>query len=150
MTLPELTAFLAGQDQLTVRLPDGTPVPAHFHLTEVGEDTRRFRDCGGALHHERRASLQLWVAADTDHRLSPAKLRAILERAHRDFDLGDAEVAVDYQGARSIERFGLATEGNALRLVGRRTTCLQPTACLTPAQPARPAGGHCTPASGCC
>jgi predicted transcriptional regulator len=34
-------------ENVTFQLPDGTTVPEHFHVTEVGLITKNFIDCGG-------------------------------------------------------------------------------------------------------
>jgi hypothetical protein len=36
-------------ENVTFQLPDGTTVPEHFHVTEVGLITKNFIDCGGKL-----------------------------------------------------------------------------------------------------
>ncbi|MGK0335318.1 MAG: hypothetical protein ACI974_002146, partial [Paraglaciecola sp.] len=53
MLLSEIKTFLASTETLLINLPDGTPVPAHFHVTEVGEVSKTFVDCGGTLRRER-------------------------------------------------------------------------------------------------
>jgi len=62
MRISELKQFLSAQETILIQLPDGTAVPNHFHVTEVGEVTKHFVDCGGKVRHEKRASLQLWTA----------------------------------------------------------------------------------------
>ncbi len=158
MLLSELTAFLNGADHLSIQLPDGTLVPPHFHVTEVGEVTRHFIDCGGKRRHERVANLQLWNADDYDHRLAPGKLRSILELAIRDLDLGDLEIEVEYQGTETMQKFGLAATADRLLLTSKVTDCLAKDKCGIPAPKqqislgqfvAKPAS-NCTPGSGCC
>ena len=157
MRLSDLKTFLAGVRQYTIQLPDGSHVPAHFHVTEVGEVTKRFIDCGGTLRQERVASLQLWSADDYDHRLAPDKLVHIVELAQTELGLGDLEIEVEYQGAQTIQKFGLEAGGDHLRLTTKLTDCLAKDACGLPKKPkvslsaftAAPSGS-CTPGSGCC
>jgi hypothetical protein len=153
MLLSELSTFLTGWDRLTFTLPDGTRVPAHFHVTEVGEISKRFVDCGGTLRQERTACLQLWSADDYDHRLHPEKLVAILEIAKRDLGLGDLSVEVEYQGGDTIRKFGLSIVDDGLRLTGLQTDCLAKDRCSIPKK-AISLNDHlapsCAPGSGCC
>lgn len=172
MTLSELEDQLSRAHHLRFRLPDGTSVVAHAHLTEAGETTRRFVDCGGTLRTERALSLQLWSADDVDHRLSPDKALAIISSTRARLGLGEdadeLEVHVEYQGPDTIARYGLSADGDAFRLVGLTTACLALERCGLPqadvtsavtsagpiavtAAPAFPiAAGACVPGQGCC
>ena len=49
MRLSEFKNSLVKQELLTFKLPNGTKIPSHFHVTEVGLITREFIDCGGLL-----------------------------------------------------------------------------------------------------
>ena len=157
MLLAQLKAFLSARNHFTFTLPDGTEVPGHFHVTEVGEVNKTFVDCGGTLRTERRVCLQLWSADDYDHRLAPEKLVRILEMAEDRLGLGNWPVEVEYQGDRTIEKFGLDAREDALLLTGQITDCLAKDNCGMPsktqvslsAYTAQPAAG-CTPGGGCC
>ena len=74
--------------QLRFALPDGSLVPAHFHVTEVGRVEKRFIDCGGTRRTVASCVLQVWVAEDRDHRLAAGKLADILHLA-KDLLAGD-------------------------------------------------------------
>jgi hypothetical protein len=156
MLLSEIKTFLASVETLPINLPDGTRVPAHFHVTEVGEVSKRFIDCGGTLRHERVVSFQLWNANDYDHRLHPGKLVSIIELAQRQLGLGDLEIEVEYQGADSIVKYGLEVRNGALQLTSKETACLAQDACGIPEKKAVDlsslvaSGGGCTPGGGCC
>ena len=52
MKLSEIKNQLATLDAVTFLLPNGTMVPQHFHVTEVGQITKDFIDCGGKIRHE--------------------------------------------------------------------------------------------------
>lgn len=159
MIVSELKAQLRAFPTLRFQLPDGTCVPAHFHVTEVGEITKVFIDCGGTHRRERVVSLQLWSANDYDHRLHPEKLVSIIELAEKQLALGDLEVEVEYQGPDTIAKYRLLPgEDGTLLLTGQQTDCLAKENCGIPTPKkkvslsdliAAPAAG-CTPGSGCC
>jgi hypothetical protein len=76
MNLTTLKANLRQHAGHNVRLvlPDGDPIPADFHITEVGHVVKNFIDCGGTVRRMESCLLQTWVAGnDPDHRLSTAK-----------------------------------------------------------------------------
>ena len=157
MKLSELKKYLAGVDRFSIQLPDGSTVPAHFHVTEAGEVTKRFIDCGGTLRQERVASLQLWSANDYDHRLAPDKLIHIVDLAQTELGLGDLEIEVEYQGAQTIQKFGLEAAGDHLQLTTKLTDCLAKDNCGIPKKPkvslsafTASATTSCAPGSGCC
>jgi hypothetical protein len=60
-------------------LPEGSSVPAHFHITEVGQVNKKFIDWGGTQMEEKMINFQLWVAADYDHRFGTKKLLDIIK-----------------------------------------------------------------------
>jgi hypothetical protein len=47
MKLSEVKQHLATAESVNFQLANGTFVPEHFHVTEVGLITRHFIDCGG-------------------------------------------------------------------------------------------------------
>ena len=49
MTLYQLKEQLQQQTTLAFELPNGSLVPNHFHVTEVGKVTKHFIDCGKSL-----------------------------------------------------------------------------------------------------
>lgn len=158
MRISDLKQFLSARETILIELPDGQAVPAHFHVTEVGEVTKHFVDCGGKVRHEKKASLQLWSADDYNHRLEPGKLSKILEIAERDLGLGDLEIEVEFQGETTIQKFGLSGEGNKLQLTGTATACLALENCGLPPVVKKAAvslagftsKAKCTPGGGCC
>ena len=70
MKLSEVKTQLKNLEVLNFQLENGTPVPEHFHVTEVGVISKHFIDCGGVVRNEKVANFQLWDANDFDHRLS--------------------------------------------------------------------------------
>ena len=158
MKLSALKSFLKRRENFTITLPDGTLVPSHFHVTEVGEVTKNFIDCGGTRRMERVAILQLWSADDYGHRLAPGKLVSIIEIGERELGMGDLEIEVEYQGAATIEKFGLEVSGDTLQLTTKLTDCLAKDKCGVPAPKkaislsafTAKSASSCTPGSGCC
>ena len=51
-------------------LPNGTQVPAHYHITDVGSVNRYFIDCGGKTREENYIQIQLWLGKDVNHNLT--------------------------------------------------------------------------------
>jgi len=157
MILSQLKIFLAANEALHFQLPDGTRVPAHFHVTEIGEVSKNFIDCGGTQREERVVSLQLWTSIDYHHRLAPSKLSGIIEMAEKKLGLGDLPIEVEYQGEDSIMKFGLEATDGKLQLTGTKTACLALEACGLPGKAVKgftnlmdKAANVCKPGSGCC
>ena len=119
-------------------LPDGEPIPAEFHITEVGHVVKNFIDCGGTVRRTETCLLQAWVAGnDPAHRLTSAKLRGILELSARIVPSEALEVEVEYEpcAVAQYKVESVAAAGNELRfqLAHKSTDCLAREACgLTP------------------
>lgn len=143
MRLSEFKAGLLGRGVVPVRfvLPNGEPVAAHAHVTEVARIDKRYIDCGGTHRTETYCRMQVWVADDVDHRLAASKLAGILDKAGSFLGGEDHEVDVEYEDGW-ISQFPLeAVELGAgelrLRLGVRHTDCLAKDRCLP--KPAAPA-----------
>jgi hypothetical protein len=155
MKLATIKTELEQLTQVNFILPDGKAVPAHFHVTEVGEVTKRYIDCGGTLREESKVSFQLWQADDFDHRLGASKLLDIISMAERVLGLKDLEVEVEYQGD-TIGRYGLDFAGGDFLLTATQTDCLAKDKCGIPMEKPKirlssiAQGPVCTPNSGCC
>lgn len=50
MKISALKHHLNSVTELNFKLPDGSSIPAHFHLTEIGLITKHFVDCGVSIH----------------------------------------------------------------------------------------------------
>lgn len=59
MTLSEIKKHLKNLDTIAFILPDGSLVPSHFHVTEIGKTTKHFIDCGGTVRQEKKVNFQL-------------------------------------------------------------------------------------------
>jgi len=122
--------------QILFVLPDGSRIPAHAHITEVGLVTKSFIDCGGTAREERKCQLQSWVANDYDHRLSAGKLLSIIEKAAnllKDEEL-PVEVEHDVGFAAQFAIGDVITSGDSLIIssLPRHTECLAPDKCCPP------------------
>lgn len=131
MTITEIKHHLSKLNTIAFQLPDGTLVPNHFHVTEVGKVTKHFIDCGGTLRNEVVANFQLWEADDYDHRLHPEKLIHIIELSDKLLNLGNLEIEVEYQGT-TIGKYGLDFDGINFKLTTKKTDCLAKDNCGIP------------------
>lgn len=137
MKLSEIKSILEKSETIGFQLPDGTLVPSHFHVTEVGKVTKNFIDCGGVVRTEEVANFQLWNANDYDHRLHPEKLSKIIALSEKILNIGDLEIEVEYQlqleNLNTIGKFGLDYNGTHFLLTSKITACLAPDQCGIPA-----------------
>ena len=122
-----------GDRQIQFQLPGGTLIPAHFHVTEVGRIDKHFIDCGGTRRHAASCLLQTWVADDTHHRLTAAKLSDILHLAEPILDSPDLPVEIEYgpdvAAQYAVDDFDLSDEAFTFTLIGKKTDCLAPDKC---------------------
>ena len=154
MNIKEFKHTLSNLCELTFVLPNGSHVAPHFHLTEVGEITKDYVDCGGTIRNEKVANFQLWAADDYEHRLEPEKVIEIISMAEKQLGLENLEVEVEYQ-SETIGKYGLDFDGKRFLLTVTQTDCLAKEKCGIPeAQPVNlvPAqsSSGCSPESGCC
>ncbi len=148
MTLYELKAQLELQTTLAFELPDGSLVPNHFHVTEVGKVTKHFIDCGGVIRKEEVVNLQLWEAGDYEHRLHPDKMLQILNLSEKAFNLKNLEIEVEYQG-NTIQKYGMKQKGQNYLLTQKKTACLAEDTCGITKDETNTIAS-CAPGSGCC
>lgn len=150
MKMSEMKKSLANIKAINFKLPDGTYVPSHFHVTEVGLVTKHFIDCGGVERKETVANFQLWEAGDYDHKLAPQKFLHILNLSKKVLGDEDLAIEVEYQ-QNTIGKFGLEFDGKDFLLTLKQTACLAQDACgIPPAQQKKQASSCCTPSGGCC
>lgn len=158
MTLNELKNHLQNLEVLNFTTPNGQIIPVHFHVTELGLNTRHFIDCGTDIHTETFACFQIWVAGDVDHRLSPAKFITIIDQSR--IVLGDTnpEIEVEYQ-TDTIGRYGLSYSNGTFQLTAKQTDCLAKEKCGIPVEKKKislvslgqETEASCfTPGGGCC
>ncbi|WP_118974744.1 DUF6428 family protein [Taibaiella koreensis] len=158
MLLSEIKNALPTLSNVAFKLENGTYVPEHFHVTEVGIIEKRFIDCGGALRNERVINFQLWDANDYDHRLKPEKLLNIIKLSEEKLGLtDDLSIEVEYQ-RETIGKYDLQFNVGVFVLTSKATACLAQDKCGIPSDqktkvPLSELGSapsSCTPGSGCC
>ncbi|MBV1887652.1 MAG: hypothetical protein KUG51_00010 [Urechidicola sp.] len=147
MKLSEIKNTLSQLDTIAFKLPNGSLVPSHFHVTEVGKINKHFIDCGGTVRTENVINFQLWEADDYDHRLHPEKLVHIIELSEKVLELEDLDIEVEYQG-ETIGKFGLDFDGVNFLLTTKQTDCLARESCAVPEVETKTA--CCEPEAGCC
>ncbi len=152
MKLSDVKEALGKVSGVNFKLPDGSSVPQHFHVTEVGLVTRHFIDCGGVERKEAVVNFQLWKAGDYDHRLAPQKFLRILDISKK--VIGDADgfdIEVEYQQG-TIGKFGLSFDGKDFILTTKQTACLAQDACGIPPEklPTKVETSSCCSSGGCC
>ena len=149
LTISEVRAALAAAPALpiTVIWPDGEPIEAHFHVTEVGRVQKDFVDCGGTVRRVVTCLLQTWVGDDTDHRITGEKLLKAFEFAGPVLRGEELPVELEYEACNVVQLRVIAVERAAeslvMRLAGKHTDCLAKDLCV-------PKTATCTPGSGCC
>jgi hypothetical protein len=157
MKLSQVKALLPTLDNVAFKLENGTFVPDHFHVTEVGMVTKNFIDCGGVIRTEKTVNFQLWNADDLEHRLKPTKLLKIIELSEKQLGIDDAEIEVEYQ-SDTIGKYALAFDGTNFILQNKTTACLAQDACGIPSEKAKKnlselsvnKNASCTTGGGCC
>ena len=152
MLLSELKTLLATEPDraLQVKLSDGSGIPESFHVTEVGQVTKTFIDCGGKTRVTTACVIQTWLGSDIDHRLSTKKLAKILTLSENIIPLDGIPLEVEYERG-VISQYpvvGARVSGATitLELGTKHTDCLAKELCGTPAPGAIRIGS----AGGCC
>ncbi|MEM7552046.1 MAG: DUF6428 family protein [Bacteroidota bacterium] len=157
MRLSEIKTALSATGSVNFQLPDGSAVPSHFHVTEIGIVNKRFIDCGGTLRDEKVINFQLWEANDYDHRITPDKMNQIIKVAETKLGLDDLDVEVEYQ-SDTIGTYSLDFTNGNFQLLSKRTNCLAKDKCGVPSEKPRvrlsnirpKAENTCVPGTGCC
>ena len=156
MKLSQIKNILASVETVNFKLPNGSFVPEHFHVTEVGLITKNFIDCGGTVRNETVVNFQLWNANDFEHRLKPQKLINIIELSEKVLGIQDYEIEVEYQDT-TIGKFDLDFNGTDFVLVNKQTACLAQDQCGIPQEKPKVRLSDmnnetscCAPNSGCC
>ena len=140
---------------LSFSKPDGSLVPAHFHITEVGHLAKSFIDCGGKRHTMGSCLLQVWVADDTHHRLKASKLLSIFGRADDLLPSDELPVEIEVEAPvltqLPLTRCEVEDGTLVFRTEFKHTDCLAKELCLPDfSLPGIPGESACRPGSGCC
>jgi len=155
MKLSDIKKHLSTAEAVNFQLENGTSVPEHFHVTEVGIVTKHFIDCGGTVRNEKVANFQLWDANDFEHRLKPQKLLNIIGLSEKVLGMEDLEIEVEYH-QETIGKYELDFNGKDFVLVSKKTACLASDACGIPQEKMKlnlskvTTQNSCKPGSGCC
>ena len=154
MKLKENKTILPTLDNVEFQLENGTFVPEHFHVTEVGQIIKNFIDCGGTIRTEKVVNFQLWNADDFEHRLKPNKLLNIIQLSEDKLGMEDGEIEVEFQ-SETIGKYDLEFNGKHFILKNKQTACLAQDACRIPQAKVKVnladvGTSCCTPNSGCC
>ncbi|SFD46560.1 DUF6428 family protein [Flavobacterium phragmitis] len=156
MKLSEIKEILPTLENVEFQLENGTFVPEHFHVTEVGMITKNFIDCGGVIRNEEVVNFQLWNADDYEHRLKPNKLLHIIQLSEEKLNIKDFEIEVEYQN-ETIGKYDLEFNGKTFVLKNKTTACLAQDSCGIPTEKQKlilrgseDNASCCTPNSGCC
>lgn len=157
MKISEIKKHLSTAEAVNFELQNGTLVPEHFHVTEVGVVTKHFIDCGGTVRNEKVANFQLWDANDYEHRLKPQKLLNIIALSEKVLGMEDLDIEVEYQ-SETIGKYDLEFNGENFVLSPKQTACLAQDKCGVPPQKQKVQSSSlavatescCTPGGGCC
>ncbi len=145
MIVKELVEIIESNkdSSISIMLPDGKFIPAHFHITEIGRVDKKFIDCGGTRRERSTCVLQAWVATDTEHRLNAGKLAKIFQFVKASSWAGlaglvlvkgdDLPVEIEYN-TDSTTQYPLGdvevTPAGLLFVLGtKKTECLAPDKC---------------------
>jgi hypothetical protein len=152
MKLSEIKQILETAETVNFKLENGSFVPEHFHVTEVGMISKHFIDCGGTVRKEKVANFQLWDANDFEHRLKPGKLQKIIALSEKVLEMEDLEIEVEYQFG-TIGKYDLGFDGYNFILMAKQTACLAKENCGTPKQKLQLSDLEttcCAPDGNCC
>lgn len=157
MKLSEIKQILPTLENVEFQLENGTFVPEHFHVTEVGIITKHFIDCGGKIRSEKVVNFQIWNTNDFEHRLKPNKLLHIIKLSEDKLNIEDFEIEIEYQN-ETIGKYDLAFNGKTFVLQNKTTVCLAQDSCGIPTEKQKinlvelnnDTSSYCTPNSGCC
>jgi Family of unknown function (DUF6428) len=150
MTLSDLQETLEKHPNSFPRfvLPDGTYIPAHAHVTEVGHVVRNFIDCGGLIGQEEKIVLQTHVGDDKEHRLRSHRFAKILQLGNRVIPHPGLDVDVEYDCC-VVAQYPIAEarlDGEHLNLMLLRGK----TQCRARERLAPPEAAHCCATSATC
>ncbi|MBD3903269.1 DUF6428 family protein [Chryseobacterium sp. Ch-15] len=157
MTLEQIKEILPTLENVEFQLEDGTFVPEHFHVTEVGQINKKFIDCGGVIREESVVNFQLWNADDYEHRLKPGKLLNIIKLSEEKLGIENNEIEAEYQ-SDTIGKYDLVFNGKTFVLKSKTTACLAQDACGIPSEKLKKnlaelpvnSANACKPGVGCC
>ena len=151
-TLKELVSELKQSDlecRISIYTPSGLGVPCHFHITEIGRTVKSFVDCGGVKRETGDTTFQVWVADDTEHRMTVGKFLKIIESG-KDLVNDEEQLVFEHDNNYTIGLYGVAMIQRLehffnIFLSPKRANCLAPDKCGI-----QPKNVTCCGSKGCC
>jgi hypothetical protein len=135
MQLSALKSLLRAHPEAFPRfiLPNGEPIPPHFHLTEVGHVRKKLVDCGGRFREREVCVLQTHLGLDVDHRLRANRFANILDLAEPILPGEDLEVEVEWDccviSQYPISATRVSPDEIEFQLAAKHTACLAKKEC---------------------
>ena len=123
----------SGDKEIIIRKTPLDIVPQNFHITEIGNVSKDFVDCGGVRRKLEYCAMQVWVADDINHRLKASKLLGILEKGLEFIDENNiVNFEIQENTISLYELFGVTVGNNGticLEVAKKQTNCLAPDKC---------------------
>ena len=154
MKLSDFKIHISKVDKVNFQLENGSFLPSHFHITEIGLSNKKFIDCGGVIRNENLISFQLWHANDFNHRLKPKKLIDIIELSETKFSMENLNFEIEYQ-SETIGKYNVSFDGKNFILLNKKTNCLAEDQCGIEIKKPKISlsqlqTSNCSPDSDCC
>tara|TARA_B100001093_G_scaffold519453_1_gene608545 strand:+ start:1181 stop:1651 length:471 start_codon:yes stop_codon:yes gene_type:complete len=156
MNLSKFKNILLNSKEISFQLENGEIIPQHFHITEIGINSKEYIDCGGTIRLEKVINFQLWHANDFDHKLETKKVLEIISLAEKALFIEDLDIEVEYQSS-TIGKYNLGFNGISFVLESKTTACLAEDKCGIPEEKINVSlsdlqnnSSPCSPESGCC
>ena len=156
MKLSKFKCLVSSMEEISFQLENGETIPQHFHITEIGVNSKKYIDCGGKIRLEKVINFQLWYSNDFDHKLEPKKVLDIISLAEKALSIEDLEIEVEYQNT-TIGKYNLKINGSCFVLESKTTACLAEDKCGIPEEKLKVSlsdlqsdSSCCSPDSGCC
>ena len=156
MNISKFKNILLNLKEISFQLENGEIIPQHFHITEIGINSKEYIDCGGTIRFEKVINFQLWHANDFDHKLETKKVLEIISLAEKALFIEDLDIEVEYQSS-TIGKYNLGFNGISFVLESKTTACLAEDKCGIPDEKINVSlsdlqnnSSHCSPESGCC
>jgi hypothetical protein len=154
MKLSDFKIHISKVDKVNFQLENGSFLPSHFHITEIGLSNKKFIDCGGVVRDENLISFQLWHENDFNHRLKPKNILEIISIAENAIISEDLEIEVEYQDS-TIGKYNVSFDGKNFILLNKKTNCLAEDQCGIEIKKPKISlsqlqTSNCSPDSDCC